>query len=218
MTEAIGSGEWKRMLQGAAAQIREQNAALSALDSVSGDGDHGATMLRIVDQLVSVPLNETTAVNGFFRDAGWKILGTDGGASSSLLGMFFLGMADAPACSPSLDCNDLATAFEAGLAAVSKQTSAKPGDKTLMDALAPAVKALRMAADAGKTVDQALCDAASAARAGAESTRGLTARFGRAKFLGEKTRGHQDPGAASVALLFEGFSIALLEPKGEVNA
>ena len=138
-------------------------------------------------------------------EAGWSVLGVDGGASSSLLGTFFSGMAEAPACGVWISAGELAAIFEAGLAAVRKQTKAQPGDKTLMDALVPAVAALRAAADAGKGVSEALHDAAFAARAGAEATRNLIARYGRAKFLGEKTLGHQDPGATSMSLLFEGF-------------
>jgi dihydroxyacetone kinase-like protein len=85
----------------------------------------------------------------------------------------------------------------------------------MMDALVPAVEALRAAADAGKSVSEALCDAAAAAQAGAEATRNFTARYGRAKFLGERTRGHADPGATSVSLLFEGFYKGLNNLKGE---
>ncbi len=218
MTETIGPLELERMLQRAAMRLKEQNVALSALDSVIGDGDHGTTMLRIADQFIAVSVNQHGNPQSIFRDAGWRILGVDGGASSSILGTFFLGMADAQASSQPLNCQALAAAFEAGLAAISKHTLAKPGDKTLMDALTPAITTLRLAADSGKDVSDAFREAACAARAGAKSTAGLTARFGRAKFLGEKTRGHQDPGATSVALLFEGFSTALFEMKGEVNA
>ena len=96
-----------------------------------------------------------------------------------------------------------------------KQTKAQPGDKTMMDALVPAIQALRRAAETGKTVPEALSLAAEAARAGAEATRDLTARYGRAKFLGEKTRGHPDPGATSISLIFEGFCSAFQESKGE---
>lgn len=220
MSGTIGQHELSQMFRSSAARIREDHSRLSALDSLSGDGDHGTTMLRIADRLdIAVRSCESAEPKAILHDAGWKILSVDGGASSSLLGTFFLGMADAPDCSGPLDCPMLAATFEAGLAAVSKQTKARPGDKTLMDALVPAIASLRAAADVGKTVVEAMQDAAEAARAGAESTNGFTARFGRAKFLGDKTRGHQDPGAASIALLFEGFSIALAESKGdEVNA
>jgi phosphoenolpyruvate---glycerone phosphotransferase subunit DhaL len=124
-------------------------------------------------------------------------------------------MAEGAAGGARISATDLAAIFEAGLAAVRKQTKAQPGDKTLMDALVPAVAALRAAADSGKSVTEALHDAASAARAGAEATRNFTARYGRAKFLGEKTRGHPDPGATSMSLLFEGFYNGLEESKGE---
>jgi len=215
MTGTIGQHELSQMFQSAAARIRERHAVLSELDSASGDGDHGATMLRIADQLGdgAVRPGESAEPKAILHDAGWRILSVDGGASSSLYGTFFLGMADAPECARPLDCPAMAAAFEAGLAGLSKQTKARPGDKTLMDALVPAIASLRAAADTGKSVGEAMHDAAEAARAGAESTIALTARFGRAKFLGEKTRGHQDPGALSMALLFEGFSIALTNKK-----
>jgi dihydroxyacetone kinase-like protein len=213
MTGTIGQHELSQMFRSAAARIRDRHALLSVLDSASGDGDHGATMLRIVDQLDIAA--SSAELKTMLHDAGWNILSVDGGASSSLYGTFFLGMADAPESEDALDCPALAATFEAGLAAVSKQTRARPGDKTLMDALVPAVQSLRAAVHSRKSVVGAMRDAAEAARAGAESTDSLTARFGRAKFLGEKTRGHQDPGAASMALLFEGFSIGLVESKGD---
>jgi dihydroxyacetone kinase-like protein len=218
MTNRIAKLEFARMIAGAAARIREQHAELSLLDSAGGDGDHGTTMLRTVDQLEkAVAAAEPADLRTVFHDAGWRVLGVDGGASSSLLGTFFLGMADTPAEGASLDCQELCASFEAGLKAVSKQTKALPGDKTMMDALMPAVVALRAAADAGKTIPEALEQASLAARGGAEATRNLTARYGRAKLLGEKTRGYQDPGATSIALMFEGFCSGLVDSKGEAG-
>jgi|SRR5579859_5246744 len=216
MKDRITRDDFARMIAGGAALIRAQHAMLSQLDCATGDGDHGATMLRVVERLetcfaASGPEDLKTCL----REAGWSVLGVDGGASSSLLGTLFSGMADAPACGPWISASDLAAIFEAGLAAVRKQTKAQPGDKTLMDALVPAVVALQTAADGGKSVTEALHDAAFAARAGAEMTQNLTARYGRAKFLGEKTRGHQDPGATSMSLLFEGFHNGLEESKGD---
>ena len=95
------------------------------------------------------------------------------------------------------------SSLEAGLRAVSRQTKARPGDKTMMDALTPAVAAAGAAAGAGKTIPNAMEDAASAARLGAESTRDLVARYGRARSLGERTRGHPDAGATSIALILQ---------------
>jgi len=212
MTGWITKDDFARMIARAAALVRAQHALLSALDCASGDGDHGATMLRAVDHLEkSVAGSASDDLKTCLLEAGWSVLNVDGGASSSLLGTFFLGMSEAPVFGAPIGAGEFAVIFEAGLAAVRKLTKAGPGDKTLMDALVPAVRALRAAADAGKTVAEALHDAAGAARSGAEATRSLTARYGRAKFLGEKTRGHQDPGATSVSLIFEGFSTGFEE-------
>lgn len=214
MIEKIGVGELGVMFEGAAARIRENHQRLSELDCIAGDGDHGATMLRAVEQLERAAGSGNTSPRELLRQAGWNVLGVDGGASSSLLGTFFAGMADVPG-EGALDCAQLAASFECGLAAVRKQTKAQPGDKTMIDALLPAVTELNKAAGGGAAVPEALRRAAEAAKAGAESTRGLVARLGRAKYLGEKTRGHPDPGAVSIALLFEGFYRGLLESKGE---
>ncbi len=99
--------------------------------------------------------------------------------------------------------------FEAGLAGVQKQSKAKVGDKTMMDALEPAVAAIRSTCGTGKSIPQALADSADAAEKGAVSTKDCIARFGRAKNLGDRTLGHQDPGATSIALMFSGFAKAL---------
>ena len=215
MTGQITKEDFARMIAGAAESIRDQHSMLSELDCATGDGDHGTTMLRVVDRLeTAFSLAGPGDLTICLQEAGWSVMGVDGGASSSLLGVFFGGMADAPGCGGP-GSSDLAAMFEAGLAALRKQTKAQPGDKTMMDAMVPAVAALRAAAEAGKSVSEALHDASAAAKAGAEATRNLTARHGRAKFLGEKTRGHLDPGAASISLMFEGFCKGLEESKGE---
>jgi dihydroxyacetone kinase-like protein len=209
MNERIGKAEIANMFSQAAKSLRSQHERLSDLDSVAGDGDHGTTMLRVAEQLErAVNPSSPKNLQSMLRETGWSVLGVDGGASSAILGTFFSGMADAVMGEDSMDCHELAEAFEAGLRAVSRQTKARPGDKTMMDALAPAVDALRSAASTGRSIRDALEEAASAARSGAGSTKDLVARYGRSKFLGEKTRGHPDPGATSIALLLSGFSAA----------
>jgi phosphoenolpyruvate---glycerone phosphotransferase subunit DhaL len=194
------------MFAQAAACIRSEHQRLTELDSVGGDGDHGTTMLRAAEQMeLWSDVSSTESLPGLLKAAGWRVLSVDGGASSSLLGTFLAGMGDAPLDGDSMDCPSLAQAFEAGLRAITRQTKAKPGDKTMMDALTPAVAAASAAAQAGKTIPEALEDAALAARLGVESTRDLVARYGRARSLGERTRGHPDAGATSIALLFKGF-------------
>jgi phosphoenolpyruvate---glycerone phosphotransferase subunit DhaL len=133
------------------------------------------------------------------------VLGVDGGASSSLLGTLFTGMADADLPPDKMTSSDWAQALEAGLRAVSRQSKARVGDKTMMDALIPAVEAARARANAGDSLPEVLQAVASAAQLGAESTCNLIARHGRARSLGERTRGHQDAGATSIALIFKGF-------------
>jgi dihydroxyacetone kinase-like protein len=143
-------------------------------------------------------------------------MSADGGASTSLLGALFMGMSDGLDVEiASLDCLQLSRAFQFGLDALQKLTKARPGDKTMMDALSPAVEALDSAACAGCEIDAALKQAAQAALTGAESTSSMIARYGRARQLGEKTRGSQDPGATSIALLFEGFVTGLPTGKGQ---
>jgi len=208
MTLQVNSRDVGHMMKAAAAQIRAEQKRLSELDSIAGDGDHGATMLRVVDCLERVfALDSSVDLKQSFHQAGWDVMGADGGASSSLLGVFFLGVSEGlPNQCKCLDCRALAEAFRSGLAAVQRQTKAQTGDKTMMGALAPAISALNEAAQSGDVVNGALKKAAEAAQSGAEATRKMSARYGRARLRGEKTLGHQDAGATSVALMFAGFA------------
>ena len=194
------------MFARAAACLRSEHARLTELDSIGGDGDHGTTMLRAAEQMeFGMEPSGTESLTEMLKAAGWRVLSVDGGASSSLLGTFFTGMGDVEIVANAMDCDALARSLEAGLRALSRQTKARPGDKTMMDALTPAVAAATAAAGAGKTIPEALEDAARAAQWGAESTRDLVARFGRARSLGERTRGYPDAGATSISLIFKGF-------------
>jgi len=207
------------MITAAASRIRERHTWLSQLDCTAGDGDHGSTMLRTMSRLEKVFTADASAdFKDTFSEAGWSVMRADGGASSSLLGAFFLGIGEATAAGiSSWTCDDLAAALQAGLAAVQVQTKARPGDKTLMDALVPAVETLTEASRMGGDVGQALTESARAAKLGADATKGMTARFGRARLLGERTRGSEDPGAASIALIFDGFAHGISESKGDAD-
>lgn len=211
MSDVICTSELRRMFAEAAAQIRREQDMLTRLDCIGGDGDHGATMVRTMEMLESeMSVDNGKPLNARLKDAGWSVLGVGGGASSALLGTFIAGMGDADLGLES-DCKHLAASFAIGLRAVEKQTQARQGDKTMMDALVPAVRTIERAADTGEPVARAMELAADAARAGAETTKDMIAKYGRAKFLGEKTRGSPDAGATSIALLFAGFSVALAE-------
>ncbi len=204
------------MFAQAAACIRSEHQRLTELDSIGGDGDHGTTMLRVAEQMEDgTDAAGTEKLTGFLKAVGWRVLGVDGGASSGLFGTFFTGMGEVELSQDSMDCQEFAQALQAGLRAVSRQSKARPGDKTMMDALTPAIDAVSAAAGAGKTIEEALDDAAHAARLGAESTSDMVARYGRARSLGERTRGYADAGATSVALMFKGFREGL--GKGRVS-
>ncbi len=194
------------MMRAAAAQIRANQDLLSKLDSHGGDGDHGTTMARAVNCIEKAIEDDTSSLlKDLLQAVGWAVMGVDGGATGPLFGTFFMSMADAATGADALDAKGLAAAFAAGLAGVQKRTRAQIGDKTLIDALVPAVEAAQSAAEGGGSVEDVLRSASDAARAGAERTAALQARFGRAKNIGEKSIGPPDAGATSVSLIFNGF-------------
>lgn len=198
------------MLAAATAQVRQGSEYLSQLDAVGGDGDHGTTMRRAMGEIEKIlAAHPEAGLHDLMAQVGWALLGVDGGATGPLLGSFFLGMAEEVGSCLSLDTAGLADAFEGGCARVQKQTKAQAGDKTMLDALLPAVAALRAAAEAGDDPAAALRHAAEAASRGADATRDWVPKFGKARFSGERTRGHPDPGAVSLAMIFAGFSAGI---------
>ena len=206
MTDTIGIANMGRMIRSAADKIRANRDELTKLDSAIGDGDHGMTIARamgIAEKVIAE--SEKKELKGLLKDVGWGVMGVDGGATGPLLGSFLMGLGNGIGEQDAIDCPTLAAMFEAGLAGVRRQSKAQIGDKTMMDALLPAVEAIRQAADEAKSIKEALREAAEAAEKGAASTKEFQARFGRAKNLGDRTIGHQDPGATSMALIFQGF-------------
>jgi dihydroxyacetone kinase-like protein len=206
MTDTIGIEDIGRMIRSAADKIRANRDQLSKLDSAIGDGDHGTTIARamgIAEKVIEA--SGKKELKGLLKDVGWGVMGVDGGATGPLLGSFLMGLSNGVGEQDTIDCPTLAAMFEAGLAGVRRQSKAQIGDKTMMDALLPAVDAIRQAADEGKSIKETLQQAAEAAEKGAVSTKEFRARFGRAKNLGERTIGFQDPGATSMALIFQGF-------------
>lgn len=213
MDGTINCGTFMRMLKKAAARVRDNQALLSRLDSFGGDGDHGTTMTRAVGQIEKVVLDAENAdaaiaIGVLLHDVGWAVMGVDGGATGPLFGSFFSAMGDrlTDAGQEGVDAKQLAAAFKAGLDGVQKYTKARVGDKTMIDALDPAVRAAASSAEAGGDPRDAILVAADAAERGATATSAMRARFGRAKNMGPESVGNEDPGAVSVALLFRGFA------------
>jgi dihydroxyacetone kinase-like protein len=212
MIDQIEYDDFVKMLHGSVKIIESEHQMLSQLDSISGDGDHGTTMSRAM-KLVSKAIDqqERKEIKGLLESVSWNLLGVDGGATGPLLGTLFRGMADSLGEGEQVTVAAFSRMFETGLVSLEKITKARVGDKTLMDALMPAINSLKESAQEGRNFLESLKAAAEAARSGAESTKGLVARFGRAKNLGEKTLGHPDPGATSMALILRGFYEGLVE-------
>lgn len=206
MTETLEFARVTSMLAGAVAQIRANHEMLSRLDSAVGDGDHGTTILRAMEAMgQTLTADANSDLKTLLANAGWAVMSCDGGSTGPLLGSFFLGMSEAAPCAREIDAAGLTAAFESAVAKMQKQSRAGIGDKTMMDAILPAMETLR-SADSGAGVKLALTKAAEAAAAGAEATKAMRARFGRARNLGDRVIGHADPGAVSVSLIFKGFS------------
>ena len=182
--------------------VAEQKDLLTQLDSAIGDADHGVNMDRGMTAVVAaLEANPPSGAAALLKQVGMTLVSTVGGASGPLYGTFFLRMATAAGDVESLDAGALAKALRAGLDGVVARGKAEAGDKTMYDALAPATEALDDALASGHGLGEALSLAARAADAGRDATIPMLARKGRASYLGERSVGHQDPGATSAALL-----------------
>ena len=180
----------------------ENQTYLTELDSVIGDADHGANMARGMTAVAAKLDSETPAnVAELFKSVGMTLVTSVGGASGPLYGTFFLrfGMNAGPVTT--LDAAALGAALRAGLEGIVARGKAELGDKTMFDALSPAVDAWDASVAAGGTAADASVAALAAAEAGRDATIPLVARKGRASYLGERSAGHLDPGATSSTLL-----------------
>lgn len=191
--------EW---IKASAAVLAENRDYLTQLDSAIGDADHGANMDRGFRAVVaSLPEVSDKDIGTIFKKVGMTLISTVGGAGGPLYGTFFLQAGMKTAGKMELSLEDWAVVMEAALNGVVMRGKAELGDKTMVDALSPAVKSLQQAVDEHLPLDQALQRSAEAARMGMEATIPLVARKGRASYLGERSAGHQDPGATSSFLL-----------------
>lgn len=184
------------------AVVAESKSYLTELDSAIGDADHGINMDRgftaVVGKLDGFAGPDIGAA---LKTVGTTLVSTVGGASGPLYGMFFMQMGGAVLGKEALTLEEFATAFESGLGGVLRIGKAEPGDKTMVDALIPARDALRAAIADGASVGDAVARMARGAEEGMLATVPLVARKGRASYLGERSAGHQDPGATSSHLL-----------------
>jgi dihydroxyacetone kinase-like protein len=186
---------------------------LTQLDAAIGDGDHGINMTRgfeAVGKALAAQGAETPP-GRLLVLAGKTLVSTVGGASGPLWGSALRAAGRSLGDAEAFDGAQLVAALDAALAAVVDLGAAQPGDKTMVDALAPATAALRERLGSGGSIAEAVSDAADAADAGALATTPMQARKGRASYLGERSIGHQDPGATSAALIMHALQTAVTQ-------
>ena len=192
----ISTGDFSRFLETFAARIHAAKEELTELDSAIGDADHGINMDRGMTAILELlPGLQDGDAGTLFKQTGMKLISTVGGASGPLYGTFFLRLGTSFGTATEIGPTELAAGFRAGLEGVIARGKAGLDDKTMVDAMVPAVAAL----DA----------AAIAAAEGRDRVTPLVARKGRASYLGERSAGHQDPGATSTTILFESLRDAL---------
>ncbi|MBF6352901.1 dihydroxyacetone kinase subunit L [Nocardia flavorosea] len=193
-------------IQAIAATIEEHTDQLTQLDSAIGDADHGTNMHRgvtaVLDMLADL---EPATVGEILLKTGNTLVSSVGGAAGPLYGSVFRAMGKA-LNAPEVDGEQVLAALTDGLVAIQRLGAAEPGDKTIVDAYAPAIAAWGTALSAGKDLTAAAADAAAAAEHGMRATTRLAARKGRASYLGARSIGHQDPGATSTALIFRALA------------
>ncbi|WP_289291585.1 MULTISPECIES: DAK2 domain-containing protein [Bacteroides] len=196
---------FKTMLTTALANIKAREDEFSKLDAVIGDGDHGQAIVTAMSAIVATA-EKGTEFKSMLNDMGFDVMLQVSGSTSTLLGAFFLGMSD-HVSGTQLDAAAVKAMFAGGLTNVQKQTKAQKGDKTMMDALIPAVEAIQNCPS--DDIKELINAGAEAALAGAESTIELKANFGRARNYGERSIGYMDSGAASWSCMFASFSEAI---------
>jgi phosphoenolpyruvate---glycerone phosphotransferase subunit DhaL len=194
-----------RWIRAFAAEVEANKEHLTQLDAAIGDADHGINMQRGMSAVLAKVDAQSGEqdVGALLKTVGMTLVSTVGGAGGPLYGTLFMQMGTAVSGKSELNPDDWAAALDAGIAGVETRGKAEPGDKTMIDALVPARDALKEALGGGATFAEALKQSAAAAAQGMRDTVPLVARKGRASYLGERSAGHQDPGATSSQLLLE---------------
>ncbi len=216
------SADWIReWLRVSAAGISARSEWLTDLDAAIGDGDHGINLdrgFRRVLETLDRPETASLEAGDLVAAAGRSIMGTVGGASGALYGRALLRAGGAVSQAASVSSGDrpeatmaaplalVSAAFDVAVDAIASLGRSQPGDKTMLDALVPAAESIRESLGRSAALQDALRRAADAAEEGLEATRPLVARRGRASYLGERSAGHLDPGAASCALLIRALA------------
>lgn len=184
-------------------KIIESKPLLTDIDRVIGDGDHGIGMsIGFTTAIQNLEKNEITTINEIFKTVGMSMINSMGGASGIIFGTMFVGAVKGEPPIKQLNLTHLAALFDNSVKAIQQRGKASLGDKTMIDALDPAVQALQECSSSSASFHDGLEAAEKAARVGVENTKNYIAKFGRSKTLGERSIGHQDAGATSVWIIF----------------
>ena len=212
MTDTITTPQMLRALVSMCDTIENEKEYLSELDGAIGDGDHGVNMAKCFRE-VKKKLEDNSAedVGALFKDVGMVVLNSVGGAMGALYGTFFLKLSQVSAAKREVAIGDLVEMFQTGEQGILDIGKAKLGDKTLLDTLSPAVRAIEAAEKEGKSLTASLTDFEQAAKQGMESTKVMLAKMGRASRLGERTIGHQDAGATSCYFILRSLASAVTD-------
>jgi phosphoenolpyruvate---glycerone phosphotransferase subunit DhaL len=191
--------------------VHEHRDYLTELDAAIGDADHGTNLTRGMDAVMALVDADDApdTVASLLKAVGMKLVSTVGGASGPLYGTFFLRASAAAGDAEDLDSEAVLGMLRAGAEGLASRGKAELGDKTMVDALTPAVQAFADSVSNGGDLAAGLRAAAEAAAKGREATTELEARKGRASYLGERSKGHTDPGAASATMLVEALADAV---------
>ncbi len=212
MSEMVTKEQIARWMQLYAARVAAAKDLLTELDAAIGDADHGINMDRgFGEVLLRLPELARQDMSALLKGIGMTLLSKVGGASGPLYGTLFLRMAQGAGGHDALTVDEFVAGLEAGIAGIQQRGSARPGEKTMVDALLPAMDSLRSGLAAGASLAGALTAAAEAAEAGMAATVAMPAAKGRASYLGPRSIGHQDPGATSAWMLVQAAAETLTE-------
>ena len=192
------------IIRAIAVRMEAEKDFLTQLDNEIGDGDHGINLERgFKAVLEKLPEVENGDIGGLFKGVGMQLVSHVGGASGPLYGTAFMKAGNILKGKTEASAADFAAAMEAAIGGIKMRGKSEPGEKTMLDALCPAYKALSEAIDGGAELKEAMERAVAAAKEGVEYTKTIIATKGRASYLGERSIGHQDPGATSSLYMLE---------------
>ncbi|WP_196605087.1 dihydroxyacetone kinase subunit DhaL [Pectinatus haikarae] len=208
---AFDNKKGRSILQAMVRSIQQNKTHLSDIDGLIGDGDHGINMNKGFSLFEKEYKDKELSFNEGLEKLGTTLMNKIGGSMGSIYGTLFIGMGEAGSRLTKISLADLTAMIEKGYSKLSEIIEARPGDKTLIDTLAPALESLKKSTEKKEDFKTALIKMKAAAKAGSDSTRELKARYGRASRLGERSIGVPDAGSVSCRLLLAAMGDAIVE-------